>query len=103
MSRREINFPGLVQDSFGTHKLLTVASASGHGQGINVGGLSINHGHTHIRDYPGEPVPEPIWILLKQETVSGNGDKVCGTRLLGVSVKDCFGSTSGSTAGGSRC
>jgi len=22
---------------------------------------------------PGEPVPEPIWILLKQETVSGSG------------------------------
>jgi len=21
----------------------------------------------------GEPVPEPIWILLKQETLSGNG------------------------------
>jgi len=41
------------------------------------------HTHTHIhpcygplhfvRDYPGEPVPEPIWILLKQETVSSNG------------------------------
>jgi len=31
-----------------------------------------------FRDYPGEPVPEtrkvkPIWILLKQETVSGSG------------------------------
>jgi len=26
-----------------------------------------------VRDYPGEPIPEPIWILLKQETVSGNG------------------------------
>jgi len=25
------------------------------------------------RDYPGEPVPAPIWILLKQKTVSGNG------------------------------
>jgi len=25
-------------------------------------------------DYPGKPVPKkPIWILLKQETVSGNG------------------------------
>ena len=23
-----------------------------------------------VRDFPGEPVPEPIWILLKQETVS---------------------------------
>jgi len=33
--------------------------------------------HTHnlvrVRDYPGEPVPQPIWILLKQETVSGSG------------------------------
>jgi len=36
--------------------------------------------HTHVlwpsdfvRDYPGDPVPEPIWILLKQETVSGSG------------------------------
>jgi len=37
--------------------------------------------HTHpfyspvdfVWDYPGEPVPEPIWILLKQETVSGTG------------------------------
>jgi len=36
--------------------------------------------HTHINfmvlstlwDYPGEPVPEPIWILLEQETVSGS-------------------------------
>jgi len=25
------------------------------------------------RDYPGEPVPKPIWILLKQETVNGSG------------------------------
>ena len=37
------------------------------------------HTHTHIqrpfgRDYPGEPVKvKPIWILLKQETVSGSG------------------------------
>ena len=38
------------------------------------------HTHTRLtalwRDYPGEPVPEkvkPIWILLKQETVSGSG------------------------------
>ena len=39
-----------------------------------------SHTHTHsfngrFRDYPGEPVPEklkPIWILLKQETVSGS-------------------------------
>jgi len=37
--------------------------------------------HTHpfynpldfVPDYSGEPVPEPIWILLKQETVSGSG------------------------------
>ena len=37
--------------------------------------------HTHplyglldpVWDYPGEPVPESIWILLKQETVSGSG------------------------------
>jgi len=26
-----------------------------------------------VRDYLGEPIPEPIWILLKQETVSGSG------------------------------
>jgi len=26
-----------------------------------------------VRDYPGEPAPEPIWILLKQETLSGSG------------------------------
>jgi len=27
-----------------------------------------------VRDYPGKPVPQiPIWILLKQETVSGSG------------------------------
>jgi len=25
-----------------------------------------------VRDYLSEPVPEPIWILLKQETVSGS-------------------------------
>jgi len=41
------------------------------------------HTHTHtdtfygplnyVRDYPGEPIPEPVWILLKQETVSGSG------------------------------
>jgi len=40
------------------------------------------HTHTHtfvlrpldfVRDYPGESVTEPIWILLKQETVSGSG------------------------------
>ena len=42
------------------------------------------HTHTHLRfmafctlhfvlDYPGKTVPEPIWILLKQETVSGSG------------------------------
>jgi len=38
--------------------------------------------HTHtsivgpldfVRDYPGELIPEPVWILLKQETVSGSG------------------------------
>jgi len=37
--------------------------------------------HTHafyspldfVRDYPSELVPEPIWILPKQETVSGSG------------------------------
>ena len=36
--------------------------------------------HTHpfyrplhfVQDYPGEPVPKPIWILLKQDTVSGS-------------------------------
>jgi len=26
-----------------------------------------------FRDYPGEPVTDPIWILMKQETVSGSG------------------------------
>jgi len=26
-----------------------------------------------VRDYTGELVPEPIWILLKDETVSGSG------------------------------
>jgi len=39
------------------------------------------HTHTHttilwpsgLWDYPGVPVPEPIWILLKQEAVSGSG------------------------------
>jgi len=38
------------------------------------------HTHTPFNgpclSYPGEPVPErlnPIWILLKQETVSGSG------------------------------
>jgi len=25
-----------------------------------------------VWDYLGEPVPEPIWILLKQETVCGS-------------------------------
>jgi len=43
---------------------------------------SISPVHTHtrltalFRDYPGEPVPEGktnIWILLRQETVSGSG------------------------------
>jgi len=38
--------------------------------------------HTHnpfygpldfVQDYPGEPAPEPIWILLKQETMSSSG------------------------------
>ena len=43
--------------------------------------LSVWNTHTHtrlmalFRDYPGEPVrkAKPIWILLKQETVSGSG------------------------------
>ena len=44
--------------------------------------FATTHTHTHtrltafFRDYPGELVPErqkPIWILLKQETVSGSG------------------------------
>jgi len=40
---------------------------------------AVDHTHVHfmaiwtVQDYPGEPVPEPIWILLKQETVSGSG------------------------------
>jgi len=40
----------------------------------------ITHTHTHpfygpldCSGLPSEPVPEPIWILLKQETVSGSG------------------------------
>ena len=33
------------------------------------------HKHTHgsldfVQDYPGEPAPEPIWILLKQVAVA---------------------------------
>jgi len=33
-----------------------------------------------VQDYPGELVPEPIWILLKQETVSGkHGKYSCDT------------------------
>jgi len=44
--------------------------------------LLVHNTHTHpfygpldfVRDYPVEPLPEePIWILLKQETVSGSG------------------------------
>jgi len=45
--------------------------------------LIITHAHTHthihiwtsglVQDYPGELVPEPIWILVKQETVSDSG------------------------------
>jgi len=44
--------------------------------------FNLAHTHTHtsiygpldfVQDYPGEPVPKPVWILLKQETVSGNG------------------------------
>ena len=32
------------------------------------------YGHPDfVQDYLGEPVPEPIWILLEQETVSGSG------------------------------
>jgi len=26
-----------------------------------------------VRDYPDDPVPKPIWILLKQETMSSSG------------------------------
>jgi len=26
-----------------------------------------------VQDYPREPVPEPIWILLEQETENGSG------------------------------
>jgi len=43
--------------------------------------MTIYNTHTHIRlwpsrlclELPGELVPEPIWILLKQETASGSG------------------------------
>ena len=40
---------------------------------------TVTHTHTfysplnYIQDYPGEPAPEPIYISLKQETVSGTG------------------------------
>jgi len=43
--------------------------------------LTHTHTDTHtfyspldfVWDYPGEPIQEPIWILLKQDTVSGSG------------------------------
>jgi len=37
-----------------------------------------------VRDYPGELVPEPVWILLKQETVSGSviSWAICNTYIL---------------------
>ena len=48
------------------------------------------HAHTHFTalwDYPGEPVPEPIWTLLKQlkqEIMSGSGHQL-GHRQIGTS------------------
>ena len=41
--------------------------------------VSLEDTHTSVLrpsglwEYPGKPVPERVWILLKQETVSGNG------------------------------
>ena len=48
---------------------------------VDLFALTHTHTHTHsfyssvdfVRDYPCEPVPEPLSILLKQETVSGSG------------------------------
>ena len=48
------------------------------------------HTHKHpfygpldfVRDYPGEPVPEPMWIVLKQETMSGTGISWAYANLL---------------------
>jgi len=42
---------------------------------------ALTHAHTHlfygplnfVQNYLGESIPEPIWVLLKQETVSGSG------------------------------
>jgi len=52
------------------------------------------HTHKHIypfyssldfvRDYPGEPISEPIWILLKQETVGGSGISYANLYLFPV-------------------
>ena len=35
-----------------------------------------------VRDYPGKPVPEPIWILLKPGTVSGSGISIMEKTLI---------------------
>ena len=48
------------------------------------------HTHTHlfyssldlVWEYPGDLVPEPIWILLKQETLSGSGISWAICKLL---------------------
>jgi len=57
---------------FHWHTTTTAIAACGHN----------THTQTHtfkgpfFREYPGEPVPKkvkPMWILLKQETVSGSG------------------------------
>jgi len=56
-------------------------STSGHADWTFATVLTPNQPHMHlfyvplnfVRDYPGEPVPEPIWSLLKQETVTGKG------------------------------
>ena len=60
------------------------------------------HTHTHtfygpldsVRDYRGEPVPEPVWILLKQETVSGSDIiwAICksASRPTQLTTQDCY-------------
>jgi len=49
--------------------------------GLTSASVCTQHAHTHLFyvpldffwHYPGELVPEPIWILLKRETVSDSG------------------------------
>jgi len=39
-----------------------------------------------VWDYPGEPVPEPVWILLKQEIVRGDGKSTPHPRQITTPV-----------------